>query len=544
MKKKLTSIFLVFALILTFAQIIQADSPDYGGTFVDTVQTDFEELFNPILFTSSYDQQVIDLMFDGLVSRNSNGEMVPNIAESWDISEDGLEITFYLNDDVKFHDGEKLTAEDVAFTFKTIFHPDYTGTRFGTYNVIEGAKEYNNGEADDVSGIEILDDYTIRFTLEEEDVTLLGDMSRGIIPKHLLEDIPVAELEDHDFNREPVGSGPFKFSEYSSQQYIVLESFDDYFKGRPYLDEYVVRVVSTDSVPAYLRREEVDLAEVENKEQFEELANLDELKGFTRTSEAFRYFGMNQAHPLIGNKNIRQALAYGFDQEVIIDLLDGHGTLANGAIPPVSWAYTSDVNQYNYNPDLAVEMLEEEGYDEIDDEGYRINEDGERLSFDLSTTSQDIRVEISEIFQEFMKQIGVEVSVDLMEFNSLIDKVVETEDWGMYILGWATGPEPDMSWILASDAANNDVRFFDDYNDELLAEGKRTVDQEERKEIYHEWQQYVSEELPYMFLYYPELTTIMNERVRGYNEENQRGLFIDEDGGMVHKIWIPEEKQN
>lgn len=544
MKSKLASLFLIFALIFSLGQAVQADEPDYGGTFVDTVQTNFEELFNPVLFTSSYDGQVVDLMFDGLVSTNSKGEMVPNIAESWEISDDGLEMTFYLNENVKFHDGEDLTAEDVAFTYKTIFHPDYTGVRYGTYNVIKGAKEYNEGEADDVSGIEILDNHTIKFTLEEVDVTLLGNMFRGILPKHLLEDIPVAELEDHDFNREPVGSGPFKFSEYSSQQYIVLEAFDDYFKGRPYLDEYIVRVVSTDSVPAYLRREEVDLAEVENKEQFEELANLDHLEGFTRTAEAFRFFGMNQVHPLIGNKNIRQALAYGFNQEIIIDLLDGYGTKAYGAIPPVSWAYTSDVNQYNYKPELAIEMLEEEGYDQIDDDGYRVNEDGERLSFDLNTTSQDIRVEISEVFQEFMKQIGVEVSVNLMEFNSLIDKVVETDDWGMYILGWATGPEPDMSWIFDSDAVNNDVRFFDDYNDELLAEGRRTVDEEERKEIYQEWQQYISEELPYMFLYYPELTTVINERIKGYNEENQRGLFVDEDGGMVHKIWIPEEKQD
>jgi peptide/nickel transport system substrate-binding protein len=143
-----------------------------------------------------------------------------------------------------------------------------------------------------------------------------------------------------------------------------------------------------------------------------------------------------------------------------------------------------------------------------------------------------------------MKQLGIQVDVKLMEFNALVDMLVDSKDWGMYIMGWATGPEPDMSWIFHSDAAWNDVRFYDDYNDKLLEKGKETVDREKRKEIYKEWQQYISEELPYIFLYYPELTTIVTDRVKGVNTKNTRGLFLDENGSIVHKIWIPKEKRN
>ncbi len=543
MKSKILSVITILFLLVTFVSSVQAEEAVYGGTFVDTVQTNFGEIFNPIQYESSYDSQVIDLVFDGLVIRNSTGAIVPNLAKSWDFSEDGKSITFHLKEGVKYHDGHELTSEDVAFTFRTMLHPDYTGVRYGSYSSIKGAAAYHKGEADQVSGIEILDKYTIKFTTEYSDATFMGNMQRGILPAHLLKDIPVTELENAEFNSNPVGCGPFKFAEYVSQQYVILDAFEDYHKGRPYLDQYMVKKVATDSVPVYLKRDEIDLVSLDNKEQFEELKRLDNLKGFTRVSEAFRYFGINQKHPLLQNKNIRQALAYGFQKEIILQILNGYGVLANGAIPPSSWGYSEDVCKYEFDPVKAMAILKEEGYIDRDGDGIRENENGEKLSFDLNTTSQDIRVEISELFQEFMKQIGVEVDVQLMEFNALVDMLVDSKDWGMYIMGWATGPEPDMSWIFHSNAAWNDVRFFDDYNDKLLDKGKSTMEREKRKEIYAEWQKYISQELPYIFLYYPELTTVINERVRGYNSDNTRGLLLDEKGSMVHKIWIPKDKQ-
>ncbi|HKL13756.1 MAG TPA: ABC transporter substrate-binding protein [Halanaerobiales bacterium] len=543
MLKKSLLIIAILCLLTTFSPITQAEEPVYGGTFVDTVQTNFGEIFNPILYESSYDSQVIDLVFDGLVIRNSTGEIVPNIAKSWDFSNDGKSITFHLKEGVKFHDGHELTTEDVAYTFRTILHPDYTGVRYGSYNSIKGAQEYHDGNRDNVEGIEIIDSYTIKFTTENSDATFMGNMQRGILPAHILKDIPVADLENLDFNSKPIGSGPFKLAEYVSQQYVTLEAFEDYHKGRPYLDKYMIRKVATDSVPVYLKRGQIDLVSLNNKEQFEELKRQENLKGFTRVAEAFRYFGINQKHPLLQDKIVRQALAYGFKKDIIIQILDGYGVIANGAIPPSSWGYTDEVNKYEYNPQKAMQMLKEAGYVDRDGDGVRENEAGQELKFELNTTSQDIRVEISEIFQEFMKQIGVGVDVQLMEFNALVDLLVESKDWGMYIMGWATGPEPDMSWIFHSDAAWNDVRFYDDYNDELLDKGKTTMVRNKRKEIYKEWQNYISEELPYIFLYYPELTTVISDRLKGYNTANTRGLLLDKEGSMVHKIWIPKDKQ-
>ncbi len=198
-------------LCLVLSAAAAAQAPAQGGTFRYALTTNPRGMFNPILYTEAYDGLIIDVVFDGLIYIDEQLQPQPRLAKGWEISDDGLSITFYLHEGVKFHDGVEVTAHDVEYTYKTMLHPEYTGVRYGNFRLLVGAEEYHEGLRDDVPGIEVIDDYTIKFTTTEPYAPLLTQFGYGILPRHLLEDIPVGELERADFNRHPIGSGPFKF---------------------------------------------------------------------------------------------------------------------------------------------------------------------------------------------------------------------------------------------------------------------------------------------------------------------------------------------
>ena len=244
-------------------------------------------MFNPILYTEAYDGYIIDVVFDGLIYIDESLQPQPEIAKSWEISEDGKSITFYLQEGIKFHDGVELTAKDVEFTYKTILHPEYTGVRYGDFKVLSGAEDYKNGLTDEVPGIEVIDDYTIKFTTDEPFAPLLTKFGYGILPSHLLKDIPVGELETADFNRNPIGSGPFKFVEFLTDQHVILEANEDYFFGRPNIDQLVFQRVALDALPIYLRQGRVDYAEISP----DNYAEVDSIPGIdTYVYDALSYF--------------------------------------------------------------------------------------------------------------------------------------------------------------------------------------------------------------------------------------------------------------
>ena len=542
---------LVFSLLLLLCLsglAFAAEEPDYGGTYVVGIPSDWGEMFNDILYESAYDGEVNMIVYNALVEYDEKMKVIPDLAKSWDISEDGNTITFHLHKGVKFHDGHELTAEDVAYTYRTILHPDYTGVRAGSFMVLKGAKDFKEGKTEELEGIKILDDYTIQFILSKNDAPFIGNLIYGILPAHLLKDIPVAELENADFNRNPVGTGPFKFVEYKSQQYIKLEAFEDYFEGRPYLDQYVMKRVSTDTLPIHFEKNELDWAyNGVHKEHFKKLKDMDHLEGYTYLDMGYSYIGINQTSPKLKDKRVRQALTYGFRRQVIIDVLfKGYGQVANGPIPPVSWAYTDEVNDYSFNQAKARNLLKEAGYIDRDGDGIRENEEGQKLELDLYVSETATKGKmICELFQQMMKLIDVKVNVILMEFNALLEMTISSKDWDMYTMSWGLSPDPDSITIFHSDAAWNDVYFYNEENDRLLEEGKAEMNFEKRKEIYKEWQKLINEELPYIFLLYPERTEIMSNRMRGYNRNpGAQGLFVGPNGYMYHKLWIPSELQD
>lgn len=527
---------LMLAVLLMVSSLALAEGPVKGGTFRYGITTNPRGMFNPILNTEVYDGLIIDQVYDGLIRIDRTLTPQPEIAKSWEISEDGRSITFYLNEGITFHDGAPLTAKDVAFTYKTILHPHYTGVRYGDFSEIVGAKEYKAGEATDVPGIEVIDDYTIRFTTNKPHAPLLSSFTYGILPAHLLEDIPVGELETAAFNSHPIGSGPFVFQEFKTDQHVILKANENYFQGRPNIDTLVFQKIANDAVPIWIQQGRVDYVAI-SPEQYPEVAAIDFMDIYVFEALSYNYIAFNLRQERMADVRVRQAMAYGFDRDTYIDvILEGFGIKANAPMPKASWAYTDEgINTYEYNPELAKKMLDEAGW-KLGRDGVR-EKNGMRLEFEMLVPEGARATEqMALLFQQNMADIGIKINLMFMEFNAAVDRV-DAREFDMFTMGWSLDVDPDPYGIWHSTALWNDPGFYNERSDELIEMGRAETDIEKRKEIYAEWQRLINYELPDIFLSYGVTIAAISNRVQGIDTEpGPYGPL--EDGYRLRTLWL------
>jgi len=514
--KKLMLFVVTLALLCSAAAFAQDPVP--GGTFRYALTTNPRGMFNPILHTEVYDSYITSVVFDGLIYIDEQLEPKPKIAKDWTISEDGLSITFHLHEGIKFHDGVELTSKDVEYTYKTILHPEYTGVRYGDFSVLVGAEDYHNGLSQEVPGIEVLDDYTIKFTTSEPFAPLLSQFTYGILPSHLLAHIPVGELEQADFNQHPIGSGPFKFVEFLTDQHVLLEANEDYFLGRPLIDTLVFQRVAEDALPIYIQQGRVDYAEI-SPEQYLEVQSIPGVDVYVYEALSYNYICFNMRQPRFADPVVRQAITYGFDRETYVQVLrEGFGIVANAPIPTASWAFTTEgINEYPYNPQLAAQMLAEAGWKPGPD-GI-LEKEGMRLEFEfLVPEGTRVNEQMALLFQQNMAELGIKVNLVFMEFSAAVDRV-DARQFDTFTMGWSLSVDPDPYGIWHSTSPWNDPGFYNQRSDELLELGRRETDPEKRKEIYAQWQQLINYELPTMFLSYGVTIAAVSERVQGIDTE-------------------------
>jgi peptide/nickel transport system substrate-binding protein len=532
--------WLMVVLLLLCLSVAAAaqEAPKQGGTFRYGITVNPRGMFNPILYTEVYDGLVIDVVYDGLIYIDRNLQPQPRIAKSWEISEDGTEITFYLHEGIKFHDGVELTAKDVAFTYMTILHPEYTGVRYSNFNMLVGAKDYKEGKTDTVPGIEVIDDYTIKFKVEEPHAPLLVSFGYGILPAHLLEDIPVGELEQAPFNLNPIGSGPFKFVEFLTDQHVILEANEDYFLGRPNIDTLVYQKVAQDAIPIYLQQNRVDYVAI-SADQFAQVDAMEGIDTYVYEELSYNYICFNMRQERFADRAVRQAITYGFDRQTYVDIIrEGFGIVANAPMPTASWAYTSEgIDTYDYNPERAAELLAEAGWQPGPD-GV-LEKDGMRLEFEFLVPEGSRQTEqMALLFQQNMEDLGIKVNLVFMEFSAAVDRV-DAREFDTFTMGWSLGVDPDPYGIWHSTSLWNDPGFYNDESDRLLEAGRRETDPAKRKEIYGEWQRLINRELPTMFLSYGVTISAVNQRVKGIDTDpGPLGPLVGRE--LVRTIWLED----
>jgi peptide/nickel transport system substrate-binding protein len=485
--------------------------PAYGDTLVEASIGDISGLI-PNITSDQSSHDIGGLIYSNLVRTDKNLRLEGELAEGWEISKDQLTITFRLRKGVKWQDGQELTAKDVDFTYRYMIDPKTPTAYAESFRQIRYA--------------EIVDPYTFRVTYEKPYAPALLSWGIWILPSHILEPTWRAgvDLRTTQQNRHPIGSGPYVFQEWQAGEKIVLESYHNYWEGRPYINRVVYRIIPDQStIFLELKAKNIDMAgltPIQYRRQTDYPAFRKAFTKYRYLANAFTYLGFNLLDSRFQDKRIRQAMAYAIDKQEIIDgVLLGLGQAAQGPYKPGTWWYKSEVKTYPFNPERAKTLLAELGWREKNGDGVMMKE-GKPFSFTIMTNQgNSVRQQTAEIIQRRLRAVGIDVKIQIVDWAAFINTFIRKRQFEAIILGWGLGLDPDQYDIWASTQTGPDQLNHISYKypkvDELLEAGRRTFDEVKRKEIYWEFQDIMAEEQPVVFLYVPDALPVVSSRVRG-----------------------------
>lgn len=502
----------------------KSKSPAAAQSRTDTLiigMEDFKGLFNGIYGESAYDNYVNGALFDSLMDLKSDGTYEPSVAKKWEISDDKLVYTYYLRDDVKFSDGTPLTAEDVAFTLTVMHDKSYDGPSDMIKAMIKGGKEYKEGTATEIEGIKVIDKHTLEITTTEANSSALRSVGlSSIIPKHYYgKDYKQGNLDYmKDLHQKPLGSGPYIMEAYVPGQEVRFVANEHYFKGKPKIPKLIYKVTSSDTNIQTLQAGETDM-EIQitvSKDNVELLKSLGFLDITLYPTNGYGYIGFNHNDPKFKDKRVRQALTYGLNREEIVEAAyQGNAKVINVPQSNVSWAYTDDVNKYEFNLEKAAQLLDEAGW-KVGADGIR-EKDGVKFKIHfLATTPNPVNDVIIPIAKENYKELGISFEPDMLDFNAVKEKQ-KKGDFDMFFLAWQLTEDPDSTNIFSTNGSQNEIGYSNPKVDELLAKGIKEVEIEKRKPIYHELYKVLNEDPPYIFLYQRTDMMPINARVQGWD---------------------------
>ncbi|MBI4684830.1 MAG: peptide-binding protein [Nitrospirae bacterium] len=471
----------------------------------------------PLLATDSASGDISGWIFNGLTKYDKNIKITGELAESWDISPDGLTLIFHLRKGVLWHDLKEFTSDDVVFTYKTVTDPKVPTPYSSNYGPVER--------------VEALDKYTVKVIYKEPYAPALESWGMGIIPKHILEG---KDISIEYYNRNPIGTGPYKLKEWVTGQKIVLEAFDDYFEGRPKIDKYISRVIpDTATMFLELKFGGIDfmgLTPPQYKLQAEKEIFRKYFQKFRYPSFGYTYLGYNLLDPKFSDKRVRQAITHAINKNDIIDgVLLSYGTPCTGPFPPESWAYNPDVKDLGYDTEKAIKLLGEAGWKK-GQSGF-LEKDGKPFAFTvLVNQGNEARLKTAQIIKEGLKKVGVEMNIKVLEWQALLHEFIDKKRFEAIIMGWALSRDPDLYDIWHSSKTKegefNFISYKNEEIDRLLLEGRRIFDINKRKKIYHRIHEILAEEQPYTFLYVPDALPVLHKRFKGV-EKAPLGIWYD-----------------
>jgi peptide/nickel transport system substrate-binding protein len=485
--------------------------PAYGDTIVEASIGDISGLI-PNITSDSASHSVGSLIYDGLVRADRDLSLTGELAESWTISKDERTITFHLKKGVRWHDGAPFTARDVEFTYRYMRDPK-TPTAY--------AEDFLQA-----ASLEVVDPHTVRVHYERPYAPALLSWALWVLPAHILEEPwrKGVDLRTTPQNRHPIGTGPFRFHEWKTQEKVVVLANPDYHRGRPYLDRVVLRIIPDPAtIFLELKARNVDMAgltPLQFRRQTEYPAFAKFFEKYRYLSNSYAYLGFNLKDPRFADRLVRQAIAHAIDKREIIEgVLLGLGQEAVGPYKPGTWWYTDQVRTFPYDPDRAKALLREAGWRDRDGDGI-LEKDGKPFRFTIRTNQgNSVRIQTAEIIQRRLKAVGIDVNIHVVEWAAFINTFIRKRDFEAIILGWGLGLDPDQYEIWHSSKTGpdqlNHVSYSNPEVDRLLEQGRRTFDRGRRTAIYREFQRVLAEDQPLVFLYVPEALTAVSSRIRG-----------------------------
>jgi len=506
------AIILIIAISLFYIDYYQklTTLPKAGGEFSEAL-IGSPLYINPILAQSHIDadQDLSTLIFSGLLKYDKNLELVPDLAEKYEISEDQKTYTFYLKDNAKWHDGQKLTASDVVFTILSIQNPDFKSPLFRSF---EGVK------------VEKVDDYTVKFTLSEPYAAFLNVLTVGILPQHLWYDIPPLSAKLAVYNQKPIGSGPYKFKSLIKEKSGVIKAYTleknkNYYAQEPYIDKIVFKFYPDyDTAINALNNKEVQNLSYLPKEYLEKNKNKREINLYNINLSQYTAIFFNQKNnEFLKDKDIREALSYAIDKNKIIeDVLQNQGQIIDGPILPGFLGYNTDIKKYEYNPEKAVELLANNGWALTDEIFHKKDQE---LKITLTTVDQAVNVKTANLIKEFWNNIGVNVELQIVSKDDIENQVINPRNYQALLYGEIIGYDPDLFPFWHSSQRDypgvNLANYVNRKADQLLEEARLTNDPKIRDGKYREFQDLMIDDLPAIFLFNPTYTYPVTTKIKG-----------------------------
>lgn len=523
------------------------EAPDYGSKFIEGV-VGKPRYINPLLSQASdTDRDLVSLVYSGLLEYNGEGKIVPDLAQSYEISSDGLSYTVYLKESAYWHDGKRVTADDIIFTIHTAQSSDYGSPQRINWQGVQ---------------VEKVNDLAVMFKLQNRYAQFLNNLTVRILPKHIWEDIKPINFALSEFNLKPVGSGPYKFERLKKDKEGELQSYrlssnKDFYNKRPFINEIEIKFYNSEEemIAAYNRSEISSLSFVspDNLEtvKFKQRLNLRELK----LPRYFAVFFNQNKSTVLSDKNVRLALSHGTDKgDLIKNVLNGRGVAVYSPMIGGVLDIPNNVKKYEYDKELAKKILETAGWlagpKPQGDGGLKI-EDGilskkdQKLSIEITTSTWPELTKVVKILKEQWGALGVDVTIEVLPTPEL-QQAIKDRNYESLLFGAVLNIDPDPFSLWHSSQKRDpglNLSLYDNKSaDTLLEDARQTLNPLERAKKYDDFQKLIIEDLPALFLYNPLYVHGQAKKVRGANGKLislPSDRFINVEGWYIEtkRVW-------
>ncbi len=473
-----------------------ADSETQGGVF-RRLWSDPPTL-DPHLTTDTTSSGVVVEVFSGLVTMNTDLQLVPDIAESWEIDDTGTVYTFHLRKNAKFHDGKPITAHDVKWSLERAVHPDTASPVADTYlNDIIGAEEALEGEADEIAGVTVIDDHTIEFKIDAPKAYFLAKLT---YPTAFVLDRENVEAGGRSWTENPNGTGPFRLKEYRIGERIILERNEDFYRDPANVDSISMNLAGGQAMAMY-ENDEIDITGVglfDLDRVLDPSEDLNKELIIAPPDFSVSYVGFNASMPPFDDPKFRQALNHAVDKELIAtEVLSELVEPAYGILPPGFPGYNDNLVGLEYDPELARQLLAESKYADPDTRP--------RIVVTVPGTGGTIGLDLEVIIEMWRQELGVEVEIQQVEWATYLEDLNQKRFQAYGGLGWqADYPDPQdfLDILFHTESTLNHGAYSNTELDAVLEEARTESDLEKRVSLYHRAEKLIVDDAAWLPLWY------------------------------------------
>ncbi|OGD68096.1 hypothetical protein A2996_03245 [Candidatus Campbellbacteria bacterium RIFCSPLOWO2_01_FULL_34_15] len=516
-------IFWFFAFVLfgsTFLMLKEinknffAEVPKSGGEIIEGL-IGSPRFINPLLAISNTDRDLTALVYSGLLKATPDGKVVPDLAEHYEISEDGLIYTVTLKEDASFHDGVAVTTEDIAYT-----------VRMSLDNIVKSPKRPNWEGV----GVKIIDQKQIQFILKTPYSPFTENLTLGILPKHIWEKVEPEQFAFSQLNIEPIGSGPYriistKMNSSGIMEKYELKPFTKYALGEPYISKIIIRFYPNEEtlINAYKKGYVEDINTISPEQALELEKNGSRIENVPLPRIFGIFFNQNQ-NAVFTNSEVRKALNKAVDRERIVrEVLSGFGTPIYGPVPTTSQYFNKDI-EGEFNPQEAIELLESNGWEINEETKIRektIKKVSTTLEFEIATSDAPELKAAANIVKENWESVGAKVTVKIFEIGDLNQNIIRPREYDALLFGEIIGRDMDLFAFWHSSQRNdpglNIASYANANSDKLLEQVRSSRDEEDRIEKFFKFQENIESDMPAIFIYSPDFIYITSNKIKGIN---------------------------